>query len=1104
MTNPKARLGEGLDIYTAAMRSWIARTLRQAQGGAGDWFSDRVLVHFTGGQQAHLQMAINNGRLRDGKKFRPETVIEPNHMQRIVSSNWHDGCGAAFRGNQNAPTWIREVGDSRNHWAHSSQISESQMQRALDTCALVLDSIDSKSAARIRKLRDGEALPAAAAPPASAPKPQHKPQPEPPPPALQAPAGRLAPWRSVMAPHRDVQQGEYVQAEFAADLYQVISGSADPAYGDPKEFFRRTHITRSMQELMRSVVARLRGGGGEPVLDLRTAFGGGKTHTLLAVLHMVRHPRIRPHPRLAEIYRDAGGPPPPKTNVAVLVGTELDPITPSRSAEETGGHTVHSFWGEMAWQLAGREGFELVKPFDDPAAGSAPAGRVLDKLFQLAGPSVVLIDEVVAYLRNVDGTGGYGAHLTFFQALTESAKRNKNVTVLVSIPESNIEFGDARGAEIANQISNIFQRIGAPWQPLDHLEAFEVVRRRLFGDSLDEAERDRTCEAFAQMYMDSSDVPAETREPAYLQRLKQSYPIHPEVFDRLYIDWAGRVDRFQRTRGVLKLMADCIYRLWATDDASSMIMPGSLPLHDRSVKQQMIGYLNEQWNSPLDGDIDGENSEAAKIERETTRYGRIHACLRLTRAIFMGSAPGASRTGMEYTRVLLGVLQPDDSAALYGDALRTLSQRLSFLYNTESRYWFDTTPNLNRVAADRLSRIKTEDALEDLRERLGEDKQFRGSGLFARSHVAPQAPSDVADEQAVRLVILPPGAGHRLRESETQSAALQRAQELLDSRGASPRTHRNMLVFLAPDRDDIAAAVENQRHYTVWNTIAGEAERGLLQLDKAQLIQAQASRDDRGRSVEQQLLEAYKWLLIPEQDGTNPMRWQALKLNADAGVTAAERAGAELKRQGLLIDEWSPIHLKDELDARLWQGAKHISLRQVWDYFTTYLYLPRLQQEQVLADAVKEGARTRDFFGYAHGVDQNGKYLGLVFGEPLPRVLIDGASVLVEKETAEQHRPEPKDESEVPPPPPPPPPDPTTKPKVFFGAIELNPDRMVGNANQVFDEIMPHIAHAEGAKVKVSIEIRVEAPGGFDDAVQRTVRENAATLDFRVAEFEEG
>ena len=213
MSANNERLGEGLRIYAGAMQAWLARTLRRAQGGRGDWFADRVLVRVGPQQRASLENAVSYGRI--DPEFRVESVIEPNHMRAIVNGNWRDGCGAAFQGNQTASSWIQEVGDVRNRWAHGGIDDEEQVRRALDSCVQVLSYVDKEAAERVRRLRDGEAP--------EQPAPQAEPAPvEEAPAALQLTSSAdLRSWRDVIQPHTDVQGGKFQQAEFAADLHQV-------------------------------------------------------------------------------------------------------------------------------------------------------------------------------------------------------------------------------------------------------------------------------------------------------------------------------------------------------------------------------------------------------------------------------------------------------------------------------------------------------------------------------------------------------------------------------------------------------------------------------------------------------------------------------------------------------------------------------------------------------------------------------------------------------------------------------------------------------------------------------------------------------------------
>ena len=1101
------RLSEGLRIYRDAMRPFIARRLRQSYP-QGNWFVDRVLPAVAPQQADSLKRDYEKeraaGNLGKGKQG-PEVLLDITHFRGIVSYNW-DAFNSALK-KRNVATYMQEIAEERNAWAHPlGDVDASEVERTLDTCVRVLEFVDANAASQVKALRDNKDAPVA-----EVAKPESPPVEEPVAPIKKASASRLQSWRDVMPPHPDVQRGEYVKAEFAAHLGDVHKQKAAPEYGDAKEFFGRTFVTTGTRQLLVGVVKRLRGQIADPVIDLKTAFGGGKTHTMLAAYHLVKSPKeLKGDRDVQEILAEAGGPA-PETAIAVLVGTDLDPVAPKRVMPEAGDVEVNTLWGEMAYQLAGFKGYKILQEHD--AKGIAPGADALENLFELAGPSLILIDELVAYLRNVPEraradipSGTYGAHMTFCQNLTEAAKKTPNVVILASIPATKIEYGDARGSEIAGQIANVFQRVGATWEPVGPREAFEVVRRRLFGDIRDEAARQETCEEFFKTYRSSAgDFPSESREPAYMERMKGSYPIHPEIFDRLYLDWAANIDRFQRTRGVLRLMADAIHRLWTAKDPDPMILPGSLPLYDTNVRQQFIGYLGDQWSGPFDADIDSDQCEAAAIEKANQRFGQVQACRRLARTIFLGSVPGKAHQGLEKGRVMLGVVQPGEGVSVYGDALGTLLGRLSYLYGTDNHYWFEVRPNLNKVATDRKARVTDDDALDEIRNRVRDMRD--PAAAFANVHRAPKEPSDVSDEWAARLVILGPESVHK--EKEPQTKAIAAAAAILESRGNSPRVYKNMLVFLAPDAETTASMLEHAKWYLAWASISSDGKLGALNLDKMQQVQAEKSRDDASSTVAARLLEAYKWLLQPKQEGTEPMSWD-IKSVTNGGLgsigSLPERVVNRLESDGELIRQWAPIHLKAELDKWIWKdGQPHASLKQVWTYMATYLYFPRLTESKVLVDAVKAGLRTKDYFGYADGVEGE-RYLGLVFGEAPQMVVMDETSVLVSREVAakqkEQEAPEPPKPPGPTGPEPPKPPEPQIQ-RRFYGRARLKPARLASGAGQIGDEIVQHLNALVGAEVEVIIEVHAKVPDGIPENVARTVGENARALKFDEFGFEE-
>lgn len=209
-------------------------------------------------------------------------------------------------------------------------------------------------------------------------------------------------------------------------------------------------------------------------------------------------------------------------------------------------------------------------------------------------------------------------------------------------------------------LEKTFGRVQALWKPVATEEAFEIVRRRLFEPVRDTTTRNAVCRAFADAYVaEGSKLPSETQEGRYYDRLVNAYPIHPEVFDRLYEDWTT-IDGFQRTRGVLKLMAKVIYRLWKDDNKDLMILPGSIPLHDGNTRNELTYLLPAGWDPVIEGDIDGDRAETTELENKEPRFGQVGAARRVARTLFLGSAPSsvASKVGsrgIDRARVLLGV-----------------------------------------------------------------------------------------------------------------------------------------------------------------------------------------------------------------------------------------------------------------------------------------------------------------------------------------------------------------------------------------------------------------------------------------------------------------
>ncbi len=934
----------------------------------------------------------------------------------------------------------------------------------------------------------------------------------------------LKPWREVIVPHRNVLEGTFQASEFAADVSQVAAGKAPPEYQDPELFFERTYITEGMRLLLHSVVSRLAGKGGDPVIQLQTAFGGGKTHSMLAAYHLARGER--PASALAgvpEILDAAGVTELPKGRVAVLDGHALSPSQPRRH----GGVLAHTLWGELAWQLGGEEGYRLVARADQD--GTSPGKEDLAALFSRFGPCVILIDETVAYLRQFEegkryAGGTFESNLSFVQALTEAVSMTPRAVVLASLPESEVEVGGRRGRQALEALEKYFGRKEAIWKPVAVDEGFEIVRRRLFGPVRDEAARDAVCRAFADAYLQAgNEFPRETQEASYYDRLRAAYPIHPEFFQRLYEDWAP-LEKFQRTRGVLRLMAMTIHRLWVDGNRDLLILPGSLPLYDATVKNELLRYLPQGWDPVIDRDVDGPYATPTRIDEKNPLLGEVQAARRAARTIFLGSAPavaGQRVRGVDISRVRLGCAQPGQAVGRYDDAVRRLRDQLFYLYTGNDRYWYDTRPNLRREMEERMARFhRDQDLIPEIARRL---RTLLKGGPFAGVHVfTPHG--DLPDDAGLRLVVLPPTRPHKRKDPE--SLAVEAAAEILTQRGPQPRLNQNRLVFLAADKESTPAVYDETRRYLAWQSIDKDVKP--LNLDQLQIGQVKENLEDSDRRLTALVREAFRWVLAPTQEadrhgGLTPVRWEEFGVPAgtDKVMAAIERGAVENE---FVIPRWSPFHLKAVLDTWYWRdGRCDVPLKRLWEDFCRYPYLPRLLAADVLRQAVAEGVKGTEFFGYAQGKDDQGAYVGLVLGEQA-NVYLDDSSLVIELGAARQAKeqeaagPEPAPApgpalgpepgpGTAPGPGPGPGPQPEPKPAVvsrwFHGRVTLDPIEMGLRVADIAQEVVQHFTVDLGTKVTVKLEIEAESPTGFSESLRRIVKTNCDVLKFDFAEFEE-
>jgi hypothetical protein len=1023
---------------------------------------------------------------------------------------------------QSERAYTTELRDARNAWAHQSQFSTDDTYRMLDTAERLLQAFSAVDQLKVvqtlkrdlqRQVFDEQGR---AERRKSAAKPTEG-----------EPLKGLTPWREVITPHADVASGRFEQAEFAADLYQVATNNADQEYQDPVSFFRRTYLTNGLRELLLGAARRLSGGGGDPVVDLQTNFGGGKTHSMIALYHLASGADAAELPGIGELLAEEGLNLPRKIARAVVVGQWLSPASPSVKSDGT---EVHTIWGEIAYQLAGSAGYELVQAED--LSGTNPGEKLID-LFRLAGPSIILIDEWVAYARQLPSrenepsliAGHFDTQFTFAQALTEAAAAVPNVVLLVSIPASDIEVGGDKGQDALARLRNVVRRKSAQWKPAEDDESFEIVRRRLFEPMTPESARvrDGVIRAFCEYYRErKADFPSEVAEPEYRRRMELSYPIHPELFDRLYKDWST-LDRFQRTRGVLRLMATVISVLWREGDQNLLILPGTIPMYDARVNSELTKYLEDGWDPVMRTDIDGANALPLRLDQSLSNLGRYSATRRVARAVYLASAPrDEARRGIDLKLITLGVAQPGEAPGTFADALRRLSGDATYLYVDGAQYWYSLRANITRLAADRANSNFTDDNADDeIRRRLS---QIRDLGPFAALHACPAGPGDVTDDDdGVHLVVLPTAAHHVPNVDE--SPALTLATAILLQRNAGPRLNRNMLVFAAPAEARLAELRSGVRQLLAWRSILVDQANDKIDLTKGDEAQAQSKVSETDQTVTQRMLETYQHVLVPEQTaGTKVIRWHQTKPTGSGSL--AERIARKLDSEERLISTYGGTRVRMDLDRiPLWTERDDIDVGSLWKAYCQFPYLPRLASFDVLARAIADGVARltwgSESFAYAEGHDGT-RWVGLVAAEhvsPRPSGFVVSADaakeqmdVIVVNPGATATLPSPDDfgartlsEAEDL--------DMTgpfvsgggpgkaSLPGAFYGKFYLDRVRAIRQLEEILQNVVDHLVQSEDGSVELTLEINARS-AGYNERIQRVVSENASQLGATGHEFE--
>lgn len=613
----------------------------------------------------------------------------------------------------------------------------------------------------------------------------------------------MKPFTQIAVPHDDIVQGRLTMDVYAADLWQVVNGKAPLDYQDPDLFFRKTYPTDGLKNILDVANARLQGKSGDSIIQLQTPFGGGKTHTLIALYHKAKEWNAK---------------------VVVIDGTALDP-------------KEKKLWEEMERQLTGT--VVLTK------GDTAPGKEKLIELLSAHSPTLILMDELLEYITKSAGVKVGDSNLAaqsfaFIQELTGAVATVGNALLVLTLPSSVLEHYDESAERMFQQLQKIVGRMEKIYTPVKDDEIEFVVRARLF-NKVDESEAKKIVDEFVE-FAKNEGLLSGDEVSEYRSRFLKSYPFKPEVIDILYKRW-GSFPEFQRTRGVLRLLSLVIYNL--LDKSIPFIRLGDFDLSNEELRRELIKFIGQEWDSVIAQDITSSDAGAKKVD---AGLGASYIAYKLgsvvSTTIFMMSFSGRGERGASVREIKLSTIYPEFTSSLIDTVITNLRERLFYL--SDEGLYFTNQPNLNKILVTQEDNIADEDIYEEEKEILR--KHISGSPKL-RIFIHPKFSRDIPDTQEFKLIIL---------NQESPS------NEFLERYGESPRVYRNTLIFLCVDGNQREVFHSYLRKLLALRAIDSNRTLNLTDNQKNEVKTKLKSQEQREY---EELRKYYRKLFLPTRDG---------------------------------------------------------------------------------------------------------------------------------------------------------------------------------------------------------------------------------------------
>jgi len=784
----------------------------------------------------------------------------------------------------------------------------------------------------------------------------------------------MKPWLQDVVPHKDIREGRLDEAVFAASLGDVAQDKGPIDYRDPETFFRKTYFTAGLTNIIGTVISRLSGKGkGDTVIQIQTPFGGGKTHALLALYHTFKYrERIAHLDVIKNILKENKLEKIPNTKVVVFVGEYADPLK---------GRTL---WGEIAHQLGN---YKLMEEYDKKRV--SPGKEKISDLLSKNQPVLILIDELLQYIVRTMGVKVEegtlkGQVLTFLKSLTEAVAISDNCALIATLPSSVTEgFEEAEKAErILSELQKIFGRVEKIYTPVEGEEIYEIIRKRLFEELGDIKAHRVVAEEYFNIYQKlGEDIPPECKEVGYRERIVRAYPFHPETIDILFERW-GTIPTFQRTRGVLRLLAEVVADLYKKEHPAPLIQPAHINLGNPTIRREFIKHIGNEFEGVIASDIDGPTAKAPRIDREMgTEYARFRVATGLATSIFFYSFSGGERKGVTAQRLRQAFLREGIPPAIVADAVRRLEDELWFLHFERNLYYFSKIVGLNRVIIDKEEAVKDDDIVEEIRKRI---EKIAGTDFDV--FIWPKLNSDIPDNKKLKLIVL--SHYYMVEDPLTEEFIA----DIINKYSTGFRTYKNTLMFLITDPNEYEGFKRTIRRFLALNTIKTDKEtmKRLTEEDRERVEQKLKDTDS---AIPIKILSLYRHMAKASKDGTKAFDLGIPTVGEKPSLTA--RTKDYLKDQEVMLDKISPKVLFERTFSK---EDERKTVAEVWEAFLKFPELPILEGEHVLRNAVTEAVQNGTF-----GLLVNDK---VRYAEIISSMEVSAEAFIVRKEIAQKMKEE--------------------------------------------------------------------------------------------------